>query len=338
MGWSFGVGHLFGIPIRVHWSMLGLVLLVVLFAHDTTAAVQMVAVMLMLFGSVTVHELAHALVARRYGLQTKQIILMPIGGAALLDGRTERWSQDFWIAAAGPLINVILGGVLLGVGMALDAPNVALDLGQINLGLGLFNLVPALPLDGGHMLRAVLQRWVSEARATKVAATVGRALAMSAMVVGLVTGHFVIAFAGFFVFTSSTAVERALLVKGVLATKRIKDTMDDIHEGLPAGGNVSQALELLGAHPKVTALPVTFGERVIGVIHRTPLIYAAAQNLKAGVSELLDRNVVTFEGDGPLQTLLQRMGETNSRTAVITEGHEVRGVITVDRLAEALRG
>lgn len=342
MGWSFGIGRLFGIPIRLHWSMLGLVLLLVVFAQNGQAAFQMVAFMLMLFASVTVHELTHALVARRFGLETRQIILMPIGGAAILDGRTTKWTQDFWIAFAAPLTNVLLGLALLGIGSALEAPNTppnaALILGQINLGLGIFNLVPALPLDGGHMLRAVLQRFMPEARATRAAGWVGRSIAIAAMVVGLVTGHYVIAFAGLFVFTSASTVERALLVRGALANKRIKETMDDIREPLPAGGDVSQALRLLGAHPKLTALPVTFGARVIGVIHRTPLIYAAAQDLKTGLSELLDRNVVTFEGDGPLQALLQRMGESNSQTAVITEGDEVRGIITVDRLAEALRG
>ncbi|MFO0746354.1 MAG: CBS domain-containing protein [Myxococcota bacterium] len=171
-----------------------------------------------------------------------------------------------------------------------------------------------------------------------MAANVGRVLAGAAFVYAIATGNVVIAFAAMFVFTSSSAVEKSMIIHDVLATRRVKETMEGITEPLQAGGDLSQALKLMGDNPRASALPVTFGERVIGVIHRTPLIYAAAQGLKTGISELLDRNVITFEGDGPLQALIQQMGEANSRAAVIVENHEVRGIITVDRLMEALRG
>lgn len=337
MGWSFGIGRLFGIPIRVHWSMLGLVILFALIAPSGEQAMMSISFMALLFVTVTLHELGHALVARRFGVATKQIVLMPIGGAAVLEGRPTRWSHDLLIAAAGPLTSLVIGGIGVGVGALIEGKNVAFDLGLLNLAIGVFNLVPALPLDGGHMLRAGLERWLPKERATKWAARVGRAVAMAGFVVAVMTGDFVIAFASMFVFTSSTAVEKSILLHDALLTRRVKDTMDDIAEAMPAGGDVTTALELMGRNPRATALPVTFGERVIGVIHRTPLLYAAAQGLKTGISELLDRNVITFEGDGPLQMLVQQMGEANSRAAVIVENHEVRGIITVDRLVEALR-
>jgi len=339
--WSFSVGRLFGIPIRVHWTMLALVLVFVIFARDAQMALQMVALTGLVLVSVVLHELGHALVARRFGLETRQILLMPLNGAAVLDGRPARWSHDFWIAFAGPLTSLAFAGLGLGLGLFIgDEPgqgNVLRDFGLFNLYIGAFNLVPAFPLDGGRMLRAGLERALDARRATRIAALVGRALALAAFVWGAWTGHIVVAFAAMFVFTAATAEERALLIHGALAERRVKDTMVGITESLSAGGDMTDALRMLGEHPRLTALPVTFGERVIGVIHRTPLLYAAAQGLKTGLSELLDRNVVTFEGDAPLQALLQRMGEANSRAAVIVENHEVRGVITVERLVESLR-
>ncbi|MCC6625630.1 MAG: site-2 protease family protein [Deltaproteobacteria bacterium] len=341
--WSFSIGRLFGIPIRVHWTMLALVLVFVIFARDAQMALQMVALTGLVLVSVVLHELGHALVARRFGLETKQILLMPLNGAAILDGRPKRWTHDFWIAFAGPLTSLAFAGLGMGLGLVMgrgDEPgqsNVLWDFGLFNLYIGAFNLVPAFPLDGGRMLRAVLERALDARRATRIAAMVGRVLAVVAFAWGAWTGNVIIAFAAMFVFTAASAEEKALLIHGALAERRIHETMVGVTSTLSAGGDMSDALRMLGENPRLTALPVTFGERVIGVVHRTPLLYAAAQGLKAGVSELLDRNVVTFEGDGPLQALLQQMGEANSRAAVIVENHEVRGVITVDRLIESLR-
>lgn len=337
MGWSFSVGSLFGIPIRVHWTMVGLVGLFMLLAPAPAIALQSVAFMGLLFVTVTFHELGHALVARRFGVQTKQILLMPIGGAAVLDGRPTRWSHELLIAFAGPATSIAIGALCLGIGAFIEGRDVGTELGLLNLAIGVFNLAPALPLDGGHMLRAALTRKYAPARATHIAANVGRVLAIAAFAYGALTGALVIAFAAMFIFTSSTTVERSLILHDVLLTKHVQDAMDRITEPLQAGGDVGQALKLLGDNPRASALPVTFGERVIGVVHRTPLIYAAAQGLRSGISELVDRNVVTFEGDGSLQTLLQLMGESGSRAAVIVEGHEVRGIVTVERLMEALR-
>ncbi|MFO0746353.1 MAG: hypothetical protein U1F43_11855 [Myxococcota bacterium] len=116
-------------------------------------ALQSIAFMGLLFVTVTMHELGHALVARRFGVQTKQILLMPIGGAAILDGRPSRWSHELLIAFAAAT-SLVVGGVGVAIGLLIDGRNVALELGLLNLALGAFNLVPALPLDGEHMLRA----------------------------------------------------------------------------------------------------------------------------------------------------------------------------------------
>ncbi len=334
---SFSIGRLFGIPIRVHWTLIALMALWMLVAPSALQGVRAVLATVLVFASVLLHELGHALVARKRGVDTKEIVLLPLGGAAMLAERPKTPRDEFVIAAAGPLVSLVLGG--LGFIASLAAPEVEVlaDIANINLMLGLFNLVPAFPLDGGRMLRAALETRLGTLRATRIAARIGRALALVGFGLAVYFSQPVLAFIAVFVFMTATNEERSQLLVGIVSRRSVHQAMERVLEGIPAGVTVPDALRLLAAQPRLTALPVTFGARIVGVVHRQPLLAAAAHGELGAIGTLVDRNVVTQDGDGPLMALLVKMQEAQSPTAVITEGSEVRGIITVEKLAETFR-
>lgn len=336
MKWSFGIGRLFGIPVRVHVGLILLLVALILLAPSEMIVVRTVLVAVIVLASLILHELAHALAARRYGIETRQILLHPLGGAAVLSERPPTPQAELWIAISAPLANLGLAVVSFAVGALTGSP-FFLDFAWPNLLLGATNLIPAFPLDGGRVLRALLEMRLGPIRSTRWAARIGRLLASAAIVLGIIYLQPIVVLLGGMIFLAGAAEERSSLIHGFMSRRSVLESMDGVDQSLAAGGDVGDALKIFGEHPELGALPVTFGERVIGVVYREPLLMVAASKAGATISDILDRNIVTHEGDGPLVPLLRRMGESKSRTAVILENQEVRGVITVDRLIEALR-
>jgi Zn-dependent protease/CBS domain-containing protein len=192
MGWSFKIGRLAGIDIFVHFTFL-LLLGWIGFAGftstgDVGAALASVALVCAVFVIIVLHELGHAMAARYYGIPTRDITLLPIGGVARLERMPEKPVQELVVALAGPAVNVVLAGVFFVIALIQDLspPESVLTLGDgivlqlllVNVGLVLFNMLPAFPMDGGRVLRALLAMRLGPTRATEVAATVGRGMAI----------------------------------------------------------------------------------------------------------------------------------------------------------------
>lgn len=203
---------MFGIGIYVHATFLLLPAFVFL-ANLGQIDFALYAVMMIpaVFGCVVLHELGHALTARRYGIETRDITLYPIGGVARLEKLPEQPIEEFWIAVAGPAVNVaiaaLLGGLfLLGAGLEPGiftgslAQLVLVNLLVVNVFLAFFNMLPAFPMDGGRVLRALLATRLGQLRSTTIAAQIGVAMAVVFGFVGLVTGQFMLALVGMFVF------------------------------------------------------------------------------------------------------------------------------------------
>jgi Zn-dependent protease len=213
MKWSWKLGTIAGIKTYVHASFLLLLGWAAWVAYTgggtVLSAILGMVFLLAVFGSVLLHELGHALVARRYGIQTHRIVLLPIGGVAQLAGEPRSPRQEFWVALAGPLVNFALAVGLTIVAAALGLSNFGLvhSLIVANLSLGLFNLVPAFPMDGGRVLRALLSARMGEGRATQVAVHVGKSLAIAFAIVGLFTNFMLVLIAAF-VWIAATAEQR----------------------------------------------------------------------------------------------------------------------------------
>ena len=195
---SIRLGTLFGIPVYLHFTfliLLGFIAVTQLFQAGVAAALGGVMFVLAIFGCVVLHEFGHALAARRFGIPTRDVTLLPIGGVARLERMPREPSQELWVALAGPAVNVVIAGVLafllvltgLGsmAGLGMTGGSFAARLLLVNVGLVLFNLLPAFPMDGGRVLRALLARRKGYLQATELAATVGKGMALLFGAVGL---------------------------------------------------------------------------------------------------------------------------------------------------------
>ena len=234
LGWgrSYRLAEFFGIEVFVHWTfaaLIGVVSLSVLAQTGSLAAVGNVLIPLVLaFGCVVLHEYGHALTARFFGIQTRGITLLPIGGIAELQRSPNNPKQELVIALAGPAVNFALAILLIALVRGSDAGQQLLLGGsrdssvldwliRLNLILGTFNLLPALPMDGGRILRAALSLKMPALRATRISATTARGIAALMVIFGLGRGDWMIAFIGFFVWT---AARSELRQAAVLAKRR----------------------------------------------------------------------------------------------------------------------
>lgn len=197
MRWSYRIGTLFGIPIRVHVTLLLFLGVAALMGGGLRGLVLMVAV----FGSVVIHELGHALVARAKGLPIADISLYPFGGMARMLEPPRTTGDEIVVAAAGPLVSFMLGFGFWAIATATGSAEVLL-LGKVNLILGAFNLLPALPMDGGRILRAVLARRLGHLRATRASARLARWIALALGLAGLAWSGWLLVIAIFLLLTS----------------------------------------------------------------------------------------------------------------------------------------
>jgi Zn-dependent protease len=213
---SLRLGTLFGIPVNLHWTfllLLGFVAFSQAFAYGSvSAALGGVVFVSAIFGCVVLHEFGHALAARRYGIATRDVTLLPIGGVARLERMPDDPRQELVVALAGPAVNVAIAGVLgiwlfltgfgAASGLSLTGGSFAARLLSVNLALVVFNMLPAFPMDGGRVLRALLARRLSYVRATDLAATIGRGMAVLFGIAGLMWNPMLILIA-LFVWTGA---------------------------------------------------------------------------------------------------------------------------------------
>lgn len=213
MNGSLSLGRVFGIPVRVHWTMALLVLFLSWGGGPLGLFIGAFSVAL-LFASVVAHEVAHALAARAYGIGTAEIVLMPIGGVARIERQPANGRQEAVIALAGPLASLALAGAAflvsrLAEGVPFVEPLFA-SLASANLMLALFNLVPAFPMDGGRVLRGYLRERRGLVAATRVAAKVGRIVAIPMAIAGVFLGSVSLVLVAGFVWLAGRAEERAV--------------------------------------------------------------------------------------------------------------------------------
>jgi Zn-dependent protease len=220
---SVRLGTLFGIPVYLHWTFL-LLLGFVAFSQaivsgSFSAGLGGVVFVSAIFGCVVLHEFGHALTARRFGIRTRDVTLLPIGGVARLERMPEDPRQEFWVALAGPVVNVAIAGMLAlwllltGLepgGLSMTGGSLAARLMSVNLALVAFNILPAFPMDGGRVLRALLAQRTGYVEATDLAAKIGRGMAVLFGIVGLFWNPLLVIIA---IFVWSGAGQEAEMVR-----------------------------------------------------------------------------------------------------------------------------
>src|SRR5262245_13903827 len=218
MAWSLNLGNIAGTVIRVHITFLlflGWIFAASWASGGSASAWQSLVFMILLFACVVAHEFGHIFTARRFGVSTPDVVLLPIGGVARLERIPEEPWQEFLIAIAGPLVNVVIAVVLiLLAGAQVNAVNLyavenpaasMIDrLAAVNLFLAVFNMIPAFPMDGGRVLRAVLAARMGYVRATEIAAFVGQGVAFALGFIGLLYNPLLI-FIAIFVYLAASS-------------------------------------------------------------------------------------------------------------------------------------
>lgn len=346
---SGNLGHLrlFGIPVRFHFTFVLLIIYLVVLALDKAeSSATTVIYVFALFASVLLHELGHALVARRYGIRTLEIVMLPIGGVARLEKQPHRMTE-FWIALAGPAVNFVIAGLLAGyLALIGKLPTVAelertsdqYMLARIaagNLILALFNLLPAFPMDGGRILRAILSASRPEHEATRAAVQVGMGMAALMALAGLLTTNFMLVFVAFFVYLG--AMQESLVSTGrlLMSGELVQAAMITDFRVLHHGDTIRDAAELLLATSQQD-FPVLAGDSVVGLLSRTALLRAlATDGPDAYVAGAMDRNYISLVPDMDLAAAAPKLARAGS-CALVMDGDHLIGLLTTENLSEFL--
>lgn len=359
---SFSLGRVAGVEIGVNWSWLlvfGLVIWSLAAAvfpdqnpglSDVTYAVMAAVAAALFFACLLLHELGHAVVARREGMEIEGITLWVFGGVARFKGMFPSAEAEFRIAVAGPLVSLVLGVVLIAAGLALPLP-AAVDgvvswLGRINLILLAFNMLPALPLDGGRVLRsAIWHRTGDFSRATRFAGALGRGFGQ-AMIAGGVflfivgaPGGLWFAFIGWFLTAAATAEAKLAEASEMLDGLTVRDAMVPHPVAAPADGSLDTFMADVFAHRRHTAYPVTDGDEVVGeiafrAVAAIPVSEWARHRVRDAMAPLSDLSV--FDPDEPLFGAAVELMQDPSGRGVVVEGGRLAGLLTISDLSRLL--
>jgi Zn-dependent protease len=351
MRWSIKMARIAGIELKIHLTFL-IFLAWIAFSYyrvgGSAAAMQGTLFVVLLFLCVLLHELGHALTARRFGIRTPDITLLPIGGVARLERMPEDPKQEFAIAIAGPLVNVAIAAILvfaLKVGTSfsdledLQTPRVALlaKLASVNIFLVLFNLIPAFPMDGGRVLRALLAMRMNYARATQVAASVGQGLAFVFAIAGLFWNPMLI-FIALFVYLGASQESAVAQLKNVSAGLPVSEAMVTDIRTLPPRATVEDALDAVRRTAQHEFAVVDDNGRVLGILTRDNIIHALRQRGPATpVTEVMETNVPVIRFDEPLEGAFQKMRQGgHSALPVLDEIGRLMGLITAENIGEMM--
>lgn len=349
MKWSWKVGRIGGTELRMHATFVILLAWLALAYWQATGtlagALAGVGLTLALFASVVLHELGHVLVARRFGVPTRDITLLPFGGVARLEYVPDRPKQELWVALAGPAVTLAIVAALYALLRALDisaaitatasAANTEFlpRLLWANVTLLVFNLLPAFPMDGGRVLRALLARRMDYLRATERATSIGQAFALVFGLLGLLYNPMLLLIA-LVVWLAGAAESGALQLRSSLAGADVEQAMIRDPRTLAPDDTLDTALQhVLGGFQH--DFPVVDGDRVVGVLTRGALLAGlAAHGRAARVSEAMERSFQSAEPNEPLERAMSRLGESRCQTMPVVSGGHLRGVLTLDNVGE----
>jgi len=351
MGWSIRLFSVAGTAVRIHLTFF-LLLAWIAAIHWTRggaeAAIDGVLFIILLFACVVLHEFGHVFAARLYGIRTSDVTLLPIGGVASLERMPEKPSQEIVVALAGPAVNLVIALVLvvaLGAGFDLTqmaqleqaTSTMAGRVAAANVALCVFNLIPAFPMDGGRVLRALLAVPLGYTRATRIAATIGQGLAFVFALLGLLGNPLLILIAVFiFLAASGEAgyVQAREYTRGYLASH----AMITSYQALSPSSIADDAANLL-LRTTQQEFPVVDGAGALrGFLTRDALIAALQQ--RGGttpVLEIMDRDVPTVPENACLDNVFQRLQRTDTRlVGVVDPRQRLVGYITAENLSELI--
>jgi len=344
---SFKIGSAWGIPIELHLTFILLIVAVFILFYPQIYSFVLI---LFLFVFVVFHELAHSVVARRYGIKVRKIILYPIGGVSEIEEIPENPSIEWRMAIAGPVTSLILGGAFLGINQfisiqiplstvpssILSSGNLLLDLGFINLLLGAFNLIPAFPMDGGRVFRALLAERMKFSDATKYAAYIGRIFGILMVVVGVFSNFWLIVI-GVFVYIGASEEAEQTIVSTTLASVRVKDVMQSEVGAVHPDQTIAETLEVMFKSRYHDALVERDGVFQGVVIWNEIIKVAPEQRNNLKVEQMPLKNISTYPDEAVLEVYKLMTKEKIDLIPVVDRETptKVIGVLTSEAIANA---
>jgi len=349
---SLKIGSVAGIGIFLHWTFLLLlagIFAFYLFQGNTVAsALAGVGIIAAVFGCVVLHELGHALTARRFDVPTRNITLYPIGGIARLERIPSEPMKEFWIAIAGPAVNVVIAfflAALIVVTGGSFAPQTMLDPGSnvlatimwINVALVGFNLLPAFPMDGGRVLRALLATRNDYADATQTAASIGQGMAILFGLFGLISLNPILLFIALFVYVGAQQEAQQAMMRALTEGTPVRQAMMTRFQTLTPDNTLGDAVDELLAGSEHDFPVVDAGGQVIGLLRRRTLIQALSESGRdTPVHEVASEECFTVDAGAMLDEALTRMQQSNCSTVPVVRGNELVGLLTLENVGELM--
>lgn len=350
MKWSWKIARIAGIDVFIH-STFFLLIIWIGFSYWVTqnsisAVLNGVVFILLLFLFVLLHEFGHALAARKYGIATRDITLLPIGGLARLERMPKEPKQEFWVALAGPLVNFVLAILLFGwllltnglggiVNTTVTEGSLIQRLAIVNLTLLLFNLIPAFPMDGGRVLRAFLAMRMEYTQATQAAATIGQGFALLFGLIGILTNPMLL-FIAFFVWIGASQESSSVQVREAISGIPIRRAMLTQFQTLDYNQRLSDAVDaiLTGYQQE---FPVMKGDEMVGILTRSALVRGLAKDgPTANIAGVMDENFITADANDMLERVSERLQNCGCHSVPVFENDRLVGLVTMDNIGEFL--
>lgn len=349
MKWSWRVGKLLGIDLYVHstfWFLLILIALMQLTSGQslTTTFIE-VGFVIALFACVVLHELGHAMMARHFGIATRDIILLPIGGVARLDHIPSDPKEELLVAIAGPSVNVAIA-FLLTVWFLISGSSVSwseinlingpvvVRLILVNLVLFFFNLLPAFPMDGGRILRALLAQRMEYLRATQLAARIGQFFAFLMGFYGLSTGDVLLVLIALFVFLGAGQEVNVARMRSAFTGIPVRDAMMTDFMKLTEYDSIESTIQLLLNGPQHD-FPVLSGDQVVGIITRNDLIAAAPHvGEPITIGHIMRKDFTTASEVEMLEPVVERMQNCGCSTIPVLSAGRLVGLLSMENIAK----
>jgi Zn-dependent protease/CBS domain-containing protein len=350
--WSISVGRLLGADLRLHVFSLALLLPIWMKQPPQTVhdALRGAVLMVMMLGLALLHEVAHSAVALRNGVRVRSIVLLPLGGVSIMDDapfapRRSDPAREIRISMAGPLLSlglaaaaaVLIQAAVPGARLAsrpwIDSSHLLRSLVWTNIFLGLLNVLPAYPLDGGRMLRALLTRRMDYLLATRRAVTIGQGFAIVFFVLGMYDLWFTVI--GLFIFVAAQLEERTIEFQSVLETVRMEDVMLTEFSTLSPADTLEHALSK-AVHSLQDDFPVVRGNDLVGVISRQKIVDALRFGGNAYVQSVMNSAYDIAERTETLASAFRKISARNLSIIPVVEGEHLVGIVTLQNLMHSM--
>jgi Zn-dependent protease/predicted transcriptional regulator len=351
MKWQLKLGRFAGIDVFVHATFL-LLIGWVGYSHwlarrDWGDVLSGILFILALFLCVVLHEYGHALTARKYGIKTRDITLYPIGGVARLERMPDKPIEELWVALMGPAVNVAIAAVLF---VYLVITDNLVPLGQLtitsghfmarlmvlNIWLVLFNLIPAFPMDGGRVLRALLAMRMEYVRATQVAASIGQGIAFIFGFIGLFTNPFLL-FIALFVWIGASQEASMVQMRDSISGIPVTRAMQTDFRTLSPDDKLSQVVALILSGSQHDFPVVDATGRIAGILDRDTFMKALTEHGQSvPVMDFIRKDLPVVDSYEMLEPVLIRLQESGSKTLPVTHGGQLVGLITMENITEFL--